>query len=156
MGIEMINLKTKIHDLELISLKQIKDDRGAVYHFLKSTDSTFKGFGEAYYSKINPEVIKGWKLHHRLCQNFCVPIGAVKIVVYDDRDESPTKGELDEIILNDSNNYCLLSMPAGLWYSFKCISEDFALLANIIDQLHDPLESITLPLENNIIQYEWK
>lgn len=152
----MINLITNINGLKISKLKQISDDRGAVYHYLKSTDVNYKGFGEAYYSKINPGVVKGWKLHYRFCQNFCVPIGAVKIVVFDNRDESSTKGVFDEIILDDSMNYCLLSMPPGLWYSFKCISENFALLANIIDQYHDPLESVTLPLINTTIPYGWQ
>jgi dTDP-4-dehydrorhamnose 3,5-epimerase len=156
MGDEMINATTKIHDLELISLKQIKDDRGAVYHFLKSTDPTFKGFGEAYYSKINAEVIKGWKSHKRIHQNFCVPFGAVKIVIFDDRIHSPSNGVIDEITLNDTSNYQLLSLPPGLWYSFKCVSENFALLANIIDQPHDALQSENLPLVSDKIPYEWK
>lgn len=152
----MIDLTTKIHDLQLATLKQIKDERGAVYHYLKSNDSTYKGFGEAYYSKINSGVVKGWKLHNRIHQHFCVPFGAVKIIVFDDRNDSPSKGEFDEIILDDSTNYHLLSMPPGLWYSFKCISENLALLANIIDLAHDPLESITLPLQNSTIPYDWK
>jgi dTDP-4-dehydrorhamnose 3,5-epimerase len=146
----------KIHDLKKTPLKQIKDERGAVYRYLKSTDESFKGFGEVYYSKINPQVIKGWKLHYRLHQNFCVPFGDVKIVVFDCRENSPSRGEFEEILLNDADNYYLLSMPPGLWYSFKCTSENFALLANVIDQEHDPLESTTLPLQNSIIPYEWK
>ena len=156
MGVKMINHKNKIHDLELIPLNQIKDDRGAVYHYLRSTNRTFKGFGEAYYSKINSKIIKGWKLHNRIHQNLCVPFGEVKIVVYDDRLHSPSRGFLMEIILNDTNNYQLLSIPPGLWYSFKCISDDFALLANIIDKEHDELESINLPLINSNIPYECK
>lgn len=146
----------KIHDLQVLPLKQIRDERGAVYHYLKSSDNSFKGFGEAYYSKINPNVIKGWKLHRRLHQNFCVPFGDVKIVIFDDRIDSPSRGEFDEIVLNDTDSYYLLSMPPGLWYSFKCISGNFSLLANIINEGHDPLESITLSLENNIIPYDWK
>lgn len=155
MGIVM-NLSTQILDLRLIKLKQIKDERGAVFHYLKSNNETFKGFGEAYYSKINPNIIKGWKLHHQIHQHFCVPFGAVKIVVFDGRENSDTKGLIDEIILDDNFNYFLLSMPPGLWYSFKCISEHASLLANIIDQPHNVLESITLPLINNMIPYEWE
>ena len=147
---------SKINGLELFSLKQIVDERGAVYHYLKSTNITFKGFGEAYYSKINSKIIKGWKLHNRIHQNICVPFGEVKIVVYDDRLHSTSRGALMEIILNDTNNYQLLSIPPGLWYSFKCLSEKFAILANIIDQAHDASESENLPLKSNNIPYEWK
>lgn len=151
-----MDASTKIAELRLIKLKQIKDDRGAVYHYLKSTDETYKGFGEAYYSKINPDVVKGWKMHNQMHQNFCVPFGVVKIVVFDNREDSKTKGEIDEIILDGDSSYCLLSMPPKLWYSFKCISEHPSLLANIIDQPHNAIESITLPLINNTIPYEWE
>ena len=149
-------INTNIHDLRLTTLNQIIDERGAVYHYLKSSQETFKGFGEAYYSKINPAVIKGWKLHSLVHQHFCVPFGEIKIVIYDDRDTSPTKGAIDEFILNDSNEYNLLIMPPRLWYSFKCISNNFALLANIIDQPHSPFEANNLPIMTKIIPYEWK
>ena len=155
MGIAVIS-STKIFDLRLIKLKQIKDDRGAVYHYLKSTDETFKGFGESYYSKINPGIVKGWKIHNRIHQHFCVPSGVVKIVVFDNREDSETKGIIDEIILDDNDNYSLLSMPPKLWYSFKCISHHPSILANIIDRTHDPTESDNIPLVSDEIPYLWK
>jgi dTDP-4-dehydrorhamnose 3,5-epimerase len=142
--------------LELFKLKQIIDERGAVFHYLKTTDDSFKGFGEAYYSKVNPGVVKGWKKHHLVHQHFCVPNGAIKIVVFDCRDNSPSFGEIDEIILDDDSNYFLLSLPPGLWYSFKCISDSYSLLANIIDLPHDPNESEILPLETDLIKYSWE
>lgn len=145
----------KIHDLSLVPLKQIIDPRGAVYHYFKADDPNFKGFGEAYFSKINPGVIKGWKYHHELFQHFCVPFGAIEIVVYDGREGSATYGAVDKVLLNDNNNYAKLSMPPKLWYSFKCVSEGFSLLANIIDKAHRPDESEVLSLDTNIIPYEW-
>ena len=145
-----------IEGLSLFPLKQISDERGAVYQFLKSTSPSFKGFGEAYYSRINESVVKGWKLHKSIAQNFCVPYGKVKIVIYDDRIGSSTEGVINEITLYDNENNNLLSMAPGLWYSFKCESDGFALLANIIDSHHSPEESITLELGTNKIPYEWE
>ncbi|MHA8076049.1 dTDP-4-dehydrorhamnose 3,5-epimerase family protein [Aquirufa sp. TARAVU-A1A] len=153
---QLMNKEIVISGLEKVPLKQIIDERGAVFHYLKSSDSTFKGFGEAYYSKVNPGIIKGWKKHNNIHQHFCVPVGAVKIVIYDNRENSPTNGHFNEIVLDELNNYVRLSIPPGLWYSFKCISESFALLANIIDTPHDPNESEVLPLETNKINYLWK
>ncbi|WEK19677.1 MAG: dTDP-4-dehydrorhamnose 3,5-epimerase family protein [Candidatus Pedobacter colombiensis] len=144
-----------IDGLIISGLKQIRDERGAVFHYLRSTDPSFKGFGEAYYSKINEGVIKGWKLHRSVYQNFCVPYGAIKLVIYDNRAGSVSEGCIDEIILNDDLNYSLLSMPPGLWYSFKCVSKNFALLANIIDQTHFYGESENLPLDTSLIKYDW-
>lgn len=148
--------KTKIEGLTITPLKQIADERGAVFHFLKSDSSNFKEFGEAYFSKINEGIIKGWKFHKRAYQNFCVPFGTVKIVVFDDREGSTTQGSIEEVILDDFNNYFLLSMPPGLWYSFKCESKDFALLSNIINITHSPEESKNLLLETKEIPYDWK
>lgn len=147
---------TIIAGLNLTPLKQIGDERGAVFHFLKSDSSNFKNFGEAYFSKINEGVVKGWKYHKLAEQNFCVPFGAVKIVVYDNRPHSATQGNVQEILLDDKENYQLLSMPACLWYSFKSVSKDYSLLANIINITHSPEESMTLPLGTTEIPYEWK
>ena len=91
----------------------------------------------------------------KIYQTFCVPFGEIKMVIYDNRQESPTKGVINEIILNDTANYSLLSMPSNLWYSFKSTSKYFSLLANIIDEPHTPSESINLPLINTDIPYEW-
>ena len=149
-------MSNNIKDLLIYPLNQILDDRGAVFKFLDSSSPSFSTFGEAYYSKINGGVIKGWKYHKRIHQNFCVPYGKVKMVIYDDRENSKYKGCIDEIILDDSQNYCLLSMPPLLWYSFKSESENFSILSNIASEKHDPNESISLPLINNKIPYEWK
>jgi dTDP-4-dehydrorhamnose 3,5-epimerase len=144
-----------INDLVITPLKQIIDERGAVFHFLKSDSPSFSNFGEAYFSKIYEGVVKGWKLHKIAQQNFCVPYGSVKIVVFDNRINSSSRGVLQEITLNDIDNYFLLSMPAGLWYSFKCTSHEYAILANIINIKHSPDEAMSLPLETNEIPYEW-
>ena len=144
-----------ICDLAITQLKQIVDERGAVLHFLKSNSPKFKLFGEAYFSKINEGVVKGWKLHKIAEQNFCVPFGAVKIVIYDERNNSPSRGVIQEVILNDNDNYKLLTLPAGLWYSFKSISKEYSLLANIVNIVHSPEESITLPLDTKVIPFKW-
>lgn len=150
-----VNLSMQIIGMKLFRLEQIRDERGAVYHYLNNSDEGYRGFGEAYFSLINPGIVKGWKLHKNRHQNFCVPFGEIKLVVFDDRTNSVTRGVIEEIVLNDSDNYFLLSMPSGLWYSFKGIAEKTSLLANIIDHPHDNSESENLPLLNKIIPYSW-
>lgn len=145
-----------IEGLSLSPLKQITDTRGALLHYLKKSDTLFNGFAEAYYSKINSGIVKGWKRHHRIHQHFTVPHGTVKMVVYDNRPDSPSHGIVEEIVLDDSSNYRLLVMPPMLWYSFKCESEHTAILANIITEMHDASESDNLPLDNTEIPYHWK
>ena len=78
-------------------LKHIVVPKGDIYHALKSTDEGYAGFGEAYFSQIEQGAAKGWKRHNRMTLNLVVPVGAVKFVIYDDREGSPTRGQFEEI-----------------------------------------------------------
>ena len=146
---------TNIEGVNLRKLNQFHDERGAIYHYIKTSSTEFAGFGEIYYSKIFANVVKGWKLHKESVQNFCVPYGALKIVLVDNRTNSPTYGIINEIILNDSDHYSLLTIPPNIWYSFKSLSPDFTLLSNLINIEHNPSEGENLPLNSPKIQYEW-
>ena len=144
-----------IEGVVLTPLKQIKDERGAVFHVMKNDSETFYSFGEAYFSKINKKIIKGWKLHKEMKQNFCVPYGKLKLVLFDNRINSPSKGVINEIILCDYKNYIRVTIPENIWYSFKCLSDPYCLLLNISNIEHDPLESITMDINTNEIPYSW-
>ena len=144
-----------IEGLKVTSLKQFNDERGAVFHILKESDIHFKGFGEAYISKVYKDVVKGWKYHKKMCQNFSVPYGKIKLVVFDGRKESSTYNAINEFILSPDKNYNLVLIPPKLWYGFQCLSESFSLLLNISDMEHDPNESQSLALNDRRIGYDW-
>lgn len=142
--------KKLINGVKLTPLKQIIDLKGSVMHFIKKSDKSFSKFGEVYFSRINKEIVKGWKLHKVANQNFCVPYGKVLIKIIDLRTESESHQQLDEIILDSEQNYFLLNIPAGLWYSFKCINNDYSLLANLSSIEHDKNEILEKSLDDNI------
>ncbi|KEK27742.1 MULTISPECIES: dTDP-4-dehydrorhamnose 3,5-epimerase family protein [Shewanella] len=141
-----------IEGVVVTPLKQILLDKGAVFHGIKSTDDTFYGFGEAYFSQANYSSIKGWKKHTKMNMNLIVPVGAIKFVIFDDRESSPTYGVYYDIVLSDSNYY-RLTIPAGLWVAFQGIGEHTNLLMNFSDILHDPTESEVKDLAE--IYYDW-
>jgi len=134
-------------------LKIISDERGSVMHMLRCDDEGFDGFGEVYFSSVNAGVVKGWKKHTRATQNFAVPIGKIKLVIYDDRKDSSTFDTIQEVVLG-VNDYKLVCVPANVWYSFGAIGE-MALLANCTDLAYDPQESISMPLDAEDIPYKW-
>lgn len=144
-----------IQGVKITTLKQIIDERGAVMHFLKGNSVNFKGFGEVYFSKVNGGIVKGWKLHLKAYQNICVPIGQIKFILFDNRQDSETYGRINEFLLDESSNYHLLSFPPNLWYSFKSIDSDYSVLANVSSEIHDPSESLHMPLDNDIIKFQW-
>ena len=129
-------------------MKVIKLDAGDVLHGMSATDIGFSGFGEAYFSTINPGVIKGWKKHKRMVCNFLVPVGIVKVVIYDSLNQ-----DFDVNVLSRSN-YVRLTIPPELWIAFQCLDTKPAVLLNIASIAHDPNEAESRQLD--AFEYNWK
>lgn len=144
-----------IQGVSIQSLKKIPDERGSIMHMLRNDDPQFTQFGEIYFSTVYPGVVKGWHIHNKMMLNYAVISGAIKLVLYDDRQNSPTKGELMEIFLGQ-DNYSLVTIPPLVWNGFKGIGTELAIVANFTDIPHDPEEIKRIsPLKNDLIPYNW-
>jgi len=141
-----------IQGVVLTPLKQIFHPKGDIYHGMKKSDNGFESFGEAYFSTIIKDEIKGWKKHTKMVLNLVVPIGCIEFVIFDDREDSPTKGEFFKVQLSQEN-YQRLTIPAGVWMGFRGIDENLNMLLNLASIEHDPKEAITKELDN--INYVW-
>lgn len=144
-----------IDGVAVTKLKVISDERGKVMRMLRSDDKLFRSFGEVYFSFVSPGIVKGWKKHLRMTQNFAVPVGTLKIVLFDDRPESRTNGEVQEVVIGQ-DEYSLLTVPPAVWYSFKPVTGLSAMIANCTDIPHDPSETVTKDLSDISIPYRWK
>jgi dTDP-4-dehydrorhamnose 3,5-epimerase len=147
--------RRSIEGVVVQSLRVIEDDRGAVLHMLRSDWNLFIGFGEVYFSEIKPGLFKGWKRHLRTTQHLTVPVGAVKFVLYDDRMESRSRGCIEHARLGRADEYRLLIIPPGIWYGWKCLTEYPALVANCVNEPHDPAESEVRPHLADLEAIEW-
>ncbi|MEY2433112.1 MAG: dTDP-4-dehydrorhamnose 3,5-epimerase [Acidimicrobiaceae bacterium] len=145
---------TNIDGVRVTPLRRIPDERGAVFHMLRSDSDEFAGFGEIYFSLVYPGVIKGWHLHQRMTLNYAVPVGMIKLVCYDDREGSPTRGNVQEIHSGELN-YCLTTVPPGVWNGFKGVGITAALVANCASIPHDPTEIERLDPRSTTIPYDW-
>lgn len=143
-----------IEGIIIQELDPIVDDRGKVLHMLRSDSPLFTNFGEIYFSVVNPGVIKAWKKHLKMTQHFAVPIGKIKLVLFDDRENSSTHGNVEEIEIGE-DNYCLIKIPPLVWYGFKGISSLPALIANCTDLPHDPSEVENINVLDKKIPYDW-
>jgi dTDP-4-dehydrorhamnose 3,5-epimerase len=143
-----------IKDVNIIPLKQIPDERGKIMHMLRSDDPHFDKFGEIYFSIAYPGVIKGWHLHKKMTLNYAVIQGMIKLVLYDNRDDSPTKDKLQEIFTGE-DNYCLIQVPPGVTNGYKTIGVKPAIVANCSTIPHDPDEIIRIDPLDNDIPYDW-
>jgi dTDP-4-dehydrorhamnose 3,5-epimerase len=143
-----------IDGVQVIPLKRIPDGRGTVLHMLKCTDPHFVRFGEIYFSTIYPGVVKGWHKHREMTLNYACVEGRIKLVLFDDRPQSPTKGELMEVFLGP-DSYSLVVIPPEVWNGFKGMSAPYAVVANCCTHPHDPSRSVRMDPFNNSIPYNW-
>ena len=143
-----------IEGVHIRPLKQIPDERGKVMHMLRCDDPWFDKFGEIYFSVVYPGVIKGWHLHKRMTLNYAVVAGRIKLVLYDDREGSPTRREVVELFTGE-DNYALITIPPGIWNGVKGIGVTPAIIANCASEPHDPEEIVRLDPLSEEIPYDW-
>lgn len=138
-----------IEGVSIFPLKQFYDEKGSVYRGIRKSEDHFTEFGEAYFSIINFDKIKGWKFHQLMTQNFIVPYGIVEIIIVDKRPNSKTRNCFMKIIVSPNKNFLRLNIPPNLWYSFKSLHAPHSILLNVADMIHDPDESINVDIEND-------
>jgi len=130
----------------LTPLKQIYNPKGDIFHAMKKSDNGFDGFGEAYFTTVNRDDIKGWKKHTRMTLNLVVVAGEVEFIVYNDL------SKLFFTVKLSKNNYQRLTVKPNLWMAFRGL-DDYNMLLNLANIEHDPKEADNLELE--AIEYEW-
>lgn len=144
-----------IQGVQITARRIIPDDRGKIMHIMKSSDDQFETFGEVYCSTVYPGVVKGWHMHKKMTLNYVVLKGNIKFVLYDDRPDSKTYQQIQEIFIGD-NQYVMVTVPPFVWNGFKGIGTEEALVINFTDIPHDPEEIVRMdPHKNNIIKYDW-
>lgn len=139
-----------IDGVVITPLGQIRDERGAVLHMLRTDAPHFAGFGEIYFSIVNPGVVKGWRRHTQMTMSLAVPKGRVKLVVADGQ------GAVEDVILGeDAAEYQLITIPPMVWSGFQCISDEPAIIANCASIPHAQDEVERTSLEASDIRYTW-
>ena len=144
-----------IEGIEVFPLRRIQDERGMVMHMLKASDPHFQKFGEIYFSIIYPGVIKAWHLHSRMTINYAVVMGNIKLALFDQRPDSKTKGQLQEIYVGQVN-YNLVRVPPGVVNGFTAVGGEKAIVANCADIPHDPTEITRIDPFTPTIPYDWQ
>ncbi|HEY7727759.1 MAG TPA: dTDP-4-dehydrorhamnose 3,5-epimerase family protein [Candidatus Eisenbacteria bacterium] len=145
-----------IHGVQVKPLKVIPDERGYVMEMLRCDDPFFQKFGQVYVSVAYPGVVKGWHFHRKQTDHFVIVKGMMKVVLYDAREDSPTKGLINEFFMGEKNPI-LVSIPPGVVHGMKGIGTEPAMLVNTPTEPYvhaDPDEHRIHPHENDI-PYRW-
>jgi dTDP-4-dehydrorhamnose 3,5-epimerase len=144
-----------IEGVKITPLKQIKDERGKIMHMLRSDTEVFEKFGEIYFSTVNPGFVKAWHLHKEATLNYACIKGKAKLVMYDDRKDSLTKGEYYELIISPED-YFLTTIPPFIWNGFKGLDEHESIIANCLSLPHNEKEMVRKEPSDKFFNYKWE
>lgn len=156
------NVALQVFILKLIDgvmtreLKAIPDERGWLMESLRNDWSEFKKFGQVYITTVYPGVVKAWHYHKKQFDNFVCVRGALKLVLYDSRPDSPTRGEINEFFLGDAKRL-LVVIPPLVYHGFKAVGGEMAYVLNVPTELYDysSPDEFRLPPDTKDIPYDW-
>lgn len=145
-----------IQGIEIKKLKVIADNRGFLMEMLRCDDSIFENFGQVYLSVCKPKIVKGWHYHKKQTDNFVVVKGNAKVVLYDDKENSPTKGEVQEVFMGEDNPI-LLKIPPFVVHGITPTGDDPSYLINCPTLPYDYKnpDEFRISFKSKDIPYDW-
>jgi dTDP-4-dehydrorhamnose 3,5-epimerase len=146
--------------IEGVATQQLKlaaDERGWLMEVLRSDWELFEEFAQAYITAAYPQVVKAWHMHEKQKDNIACVKGMIRLVLFDDRERSKTRGEINEFVIGEKNPM-LVKIPPDVWHGFKNVGDETAIVMNLPTNLYDykkPDEQ-RLPPDTMKIPYDWK
>ncbi len=145
-----------IQDVQVKPLKVMADERGRLMEMLRSDDPLFRGFGQLYLTTAYPGVVKAWHYHKKQWDHFVCVRGMAKVVLFDSREQSRTRNEVNEFFLGD-HHPILLQIPPLVYHGFKCVGDGEAIIINCPTEcyVYDNPDEFRVDPHRNEIPYDW-
>jgi dTDP-4-dehydrorhamnose 3,5-epimerase len=145
-----------IQGVEVKDLRILPDERGMLAEILRADDRIFRKFGQVYFTTAYPDVVKGWHFHKVQWDHFTCIHGEVKLVLFDGREGSPTRGLINEFFLGIRNPR-LVVIPPFVHHGFKCIGTGECIMINVPTEPYNPAapDEYRLPWDDPSIPYDW-
>ena len=146
-----------IDGVKVKKLKVIPDERGRLMEMLRADDEIFEKFGQMYMTTTYPNVVKGWHFHKVQADNIVCVHGMIKLVLYDQRENSPTFKNVSEFYIG-INKPLLVHVPAEVCHGWMCVSQEEAIVVNAPTEVYnyDRPDEHRLDPHDNDIPYDWK
>jgi dTDP-4-dehydrorhamnose 3,5-epimerase len=146
-----------IHGVKTKQLKYIPDERGRLMEILRNDDEMFVKFGQVYLTTTYPGVVKAWHYHKKQDDFITCVKGMLKLVMFDSRDGSPTKGEVNEFFIGEYNPM-VIKVPAMIYHGWKCASQEEAIVINAPTEVYDRNDPDEYRLDPHVndIPYTWE
>lgn len=112
--------------------------------------------GYCYCFTVRPGIVKGWGLHKRHEDRYCLLQGEMGLVLFDVRPESSTCGRLSRIALSEYNR-CIVNIPPFVWHADHNLGTRDALVVNFPTRLYDHVnpDKYRLPIDTPLIPHKF-
>jgi dTDP-4-dehydrorhamnose 3,5-epimerase len=143
-----------IDGVKVLPRGKIPDERGTIMHGVRS-DELLNPFGEVYFKRLYAGVVNGWHVHETMALNFLCIQGMIKLVLFDVRENSPTRGFIQELFIGD-DNHCLVHIPPGIANGSKGMTAPYAIMCNVASETHKPdIRYVRIDPHSGEIPYNW-
>lgn len=145
-----------IDGVKVKDLKVIPDERGLLMEMFRSDDPDFQKFGQVYMTMVYPGVVKAWHYHEKQTDHFVCVSGMAKVVLYDDREGSRTRGETDEFVIGVRSQRMII-IPPLVHHGFTAVGTESASIINLPTELYDyeDPDEHRRPWNDPEIGYDW-
>lgn len=146
-----------IEGAHVTNLRLIPDARGRLMELMRSDDPQFIKFGQVYMTTVYPGVVKGWHFHQKQTDNFTCVSGTIKLVLFDRREGSPTKGVVNEFFLGE-HGPIRVKVPPLVLHGFMGVGTKEAIVINTVTELYNYKEpdEHRVPPHDPSVPYNWK
>ncbi len=145
-----------IHGVIIKPLRLARDERGWLTEILRADDPLFQKFGQVYVTVARAGVVKAWHSHRVQTDHLAVVAGEARIALYDDRDGSPTRGNVVDVVAGERDPV-LIIIPPGVYHGFKSTGDAPAYVVNVPTELYnyDEPDELRRPYDDPAIPYDW-
>ncbi len=146
----------KIHDVVIKKLVTHSDDRGYFREVLRDDDNLMSRFGQTSFTKTYPGIVKAFHWHRKQDDLWYVVDGMARVVLYDQRTESPTCGET-QVIYAGEDNPVLILIPAGIAHGYQVLGTKPVMLFYHTTQSYNPADpdEMRIPYDDPEIGFDW-
>ena len=115
---------------------------------------------QVHVTTTEPGRVRAWGLHTQSTDRLFVVFGLVSIVVFDGREDSPTRGALNEFKLSDRSPG-LIVIPPNLYHGWKNIGTHEAFIINMptAQYNYDQPDALDLPYDSpeaaTVVPHRW-
>ena len=145
-----------IEGVQVRPLQQHHDERGWLMEMLRTDWPEYERFAQSYITIGYPGIVKGWHYHKKQTDHFVVVRGTAKVVCYDGREGSATRGKVNEFFPGEQNPL-LIKIPPFVLHGFKAIGAGPVYIVNFPTALYNYGEpdEFRVPSDSKDVPYDW-